>query len=276
MSRRRWAAQNDVGVGGCSLVDAITAANTDRQTNGCLPGSGADTITLPAGSTQLLTSGPYYSSGPTGLPVISSAIVIDGNGSTIARDPQAPPFRILVVDSVGDLVLQEATVTGGISSSMSGGSGGGIFNRGTTTLTNSTVSGNSASFDLFGAGSGGGVSNYGTLTLSSSTVSGNSAAGGGGGIVNFSSGTLTLTNSTVSDNTANSGGGGVFNYGDATVSLANSTVSGNSAGYDGGGLRNSGTLDPRQQHRIGKFCRLRRRRLAQFRDPDLHRQHGIG
>ena len=236
------AAQIDVGVGGCTLVNAITAANTDRQTNGCLPGSGADTITLPAGSTQLLTSGPYYSSGPTGLPVISSAIVIDGNGSTIARDPQALPFRILVVDSAGDLVLQEATVTGGISSSMSGSSGGGIFNRGTTTLTNSTVSGNSASFDLFGAGSGGGVSNYGTLTLSSSTVSGNSAVGSGGGIVNFSSGTLTLTNSTVSDNSADGSGGGVINYGDVTVTLANSTVSGNSAGSDGGGLRNSGTL----------------------------------
>ena len=190
----------------------------------------------------MLTSGPYYSSGPTGLPVISSAIVIDGNGSTIPRDPQAPPFRILVVDSAGDLVLQETTVTGGISNSMSGSSGGGILNRGTTTLTNSTVSGNSASFDLFGAGSGGGVSNYGTLTLSSSTVSGNSAAGSGGGIVNFSSGTLTLTNSTVSYNSADGSGGGVINYGDVTVTLANSTVSGNSAGSDGGGLRNSGIL----------------------------------
>ena len=53
------AARIDVGVGGCTLVDAITAANTDQQTGGCPPGSGADTITLPAGSTQLLRSGPY-------------------------------------------------------------------------------------------------------------------------------------------------------------------------------------------------------------------------
>jgi hypothetical protein len=39
----------------CTLVDAITAANTDTATGGCPAGSGADTIVLPAGSTQTLT-----------------------------------------------------------------------------------------------------------------------------------------------------------------------------------------------------------------------------
>ena len=37
--------------GGCSLINAITAANTDTATGGCPKGSGADTIRLPAGST---------------------------------------------------------------------------------------------------------------------------------------------------------------------------------------------------------------------------------
>ena len=55
------------------------------------------------------------------------------------------------------------------------------------TLTNSTVSGNSA-----GQYSAGGVSNYaGMATLTNSTVSGNSAADRGGGV--FNNGTLTLT-----------------------------------------------------------------------------------
>jgi len=36
--------------GGCSLINAITAANTDTATGGCPQGSGADTITLPAGT----------------------------------------------------------------------------------------------------------------------------------------------------------------------------------------------------------------------------------
>src|SRR5215831_1163588 len=38
----------------CTLVDAITAANTDIATGGCAAGSREDTIVLPAGSQQML------------------------------------------------------------------------------------------------------------------------------------------------------------------------------------------------------------------------------
>ena len=68
---------------------------------------------------------------------------------------------------------------------------------GTATLTNCTVSGNSA-----GYGGGGGLyNNGGTATLTNCTVSGNSAADGGGGCIN-AVGTTTLTNCTVSGNSA--------------------------------------------------------------------------
>src|SRR5262249_2332166 len=71
--------------GGCSLVDAITAANSDSATGGCIAGSGADTIDLPIGSTQTLTAvnntDPY---GANGLPVITSVMTIEGHGSTIS------------------------------------------------------------------------------------------------------------------------------------------------------------------------------------------------
>jgi hypothetical protein len=82
-----------------------------------------------------------------------------------------------------------------------------------------------------GNGPGGGISNSGgTVTLTNSTVSGNSATAGleGGGIVNFNGGTVTLTNSTVSDNSALFGGGGIFNVGGA-VTLRNTILAGNSA-----------------------------------------------
>jgi hypothetical protein len=119
--------------------------------------------------------------------------------------------------------------------------GGGIWNSGTLTMMNSTVSGNTATF-------GGGISNrLGTLTVIDSTVSGNSAEGcfagisgpcsGGGGIWN--SGTLTMTNSTVSGSTAD-WGGGIYNRGVPT--LTNSTVFENTAGLDGGGILNFETL----------------------------------
>ena len=99
--------------GSCTLVDAITAANTDTATGGCPAGSGADTIVLPVGSTQTLTSVNNSTYGPTGLPVISSVMTIVGQGSTITRASGAPEFRLLAVSSTGDLTLQETTVSGG-------------------------------------------------------------------------------------------------------------------------------------------------------------------
>jgi hypothetical protein len=67
-----------------------------------------------------------------------------------------------------------------------------------------------ASGGSFGAGLGGGIDNSGgTLTITNSTISGNSATGGlsafGGGIDHQNGGTLNLNNSIVGNNTANSG-----------------------------------------------------------------------
>ena len=106
------AATIPVGVA-CTLVDAITAANTDTATGGCPAGSGADTIVLPAGSTQTLTEVNNDTYGPTGLPVISGVITIAGQASTIVRDSGAPEFRIVAVNGTGELTLQETTVSGG-------------------------------------------------------------------------------------------------------------------------------------------------------------------
>ncbi|MEB3336634.1 MAG: CHAT domain-containing protein, partial [Leptolyngbyaceae bacterium] len=126
----------------------------------------------------------------------------------------------------GTLTLTSSIVSGNTASDR----GGGIANRysGTITLTDSTVIGNSASRN------GGGISNYGTLTLSNSTVSGNSTFQHGGGISNY--GSVTLSNSTVSGNSASDHGGGISNY--DSVTLSNSTVSGNFAATHGGGISN--------------------------------------
>jgi len=103
---------------GCSLVSAITAANTDTATGRCTAGSGADTIVLPAGSTQTLTavdnSDPVggFDFGPNGLPVITSAITIKGNGATIRRAGTAPNFRIFAIDTGGNLAVQRTKITG--------------------------------------------------------------------------------------------------------------------------------------------------------------------
>ncbi|TMF41403.1 MAG: hypothetical protein E6I32_20560, partial [Chloroflexi bacterium] len=138
----------------------------------------------------------------------------------------------------GTLTLTNSTVSDNIA--LFDG-GGGIDNLGTLTLTNSTVSGNRANFA--GGSKGGGIFNLGTLTLTNSTVSGNTVTHGyGGGI--FNGNTLSLNNSTVSGNSASSSGGGIFTNFEDTLSLTNSTVSGNSASgpNGGGGIDNEGTL----------------------------------
>jgi hypothetical protein len=103
-----------INVGGaCTLARALRSANSDTAIGGCTAGSGADRIVLPAGSTQTLTTvnnTAYYA---TGLPVIRTVIIIDGNGSTIRRGSSAPEFRIITVGSHGTLTLQDATVSGG-------------------------------------------------------------------------------------------------------------------------------------------------------------------
>jgi hypothetical protein len=141
----------------------------------------------------------------------------------------------------GTLTVSNSILSGN-SASSGLGSGGGIQNNGTLTINNSTVSGNTARGTASG-GLGGGIGNYGTVTISNSTITGNSVSGAfgagfGGGIGN--AGTATISDSTISGNVATAYGGGIFNEGNLTT-INNSTVSGNK-GYKGGGVANySGT-----------------------------------
>jgi hypothetical protein len=93
--------------------------------------------------------------------------------------------------------------------------GGGILNHveGTCTISDCTVSFNSAyyfagSASAAGGGYGGGISNGGSLTISGSTLSNNTASYEGGGIDD--GGTTVLNGCTVSGNRAGSSGGGLY------------------------------------------------------------------
>ncbi len=114
-----------------------------------------------------------------------------------------------------------------ISNGSTPGAGGGILNNGTLTVSNCSLSDNSASY-------GGGIYNSGMLWVSNTTLSGNSASYGGG---IYNSGMLWVSNTTLSGNSA-SYGGGICNYG--TVTVSNTTLSSNSAYYNGGGIYNNG------------------------------------
>ena len=107
--------------------------------------------------------------------------------------------------------------------------GGSIYNLGTLTIVNSTVSANTAGGI---SGGGGGIFSAGTLTIVNSTVSGNTASIGAGIDNAGDASTVTITNSTFSGNAASAYGGACFNGG--TLQIANSTISDNSASIGGG------------------------------------------
>ena len=140
------------------------------------------------------------------------------------------------------LYLSYCQVSGGVAEI-----GGGLYNAGTATFTDCTISGNNATGSS-GGGQGGGISNG---PLQSTAVAGrdrqhdrgNTAKLGGGGVYN--NGTATLTDSTIANNFANqeasllaSNGGGLDNDGTATVVAC--TISGNTTTAAGGGVYNGG------------------------------------
>ena len=129
-----------------------------------------------------------------------------------------------ITNNRGILNVSNTTFSG----NSAGNGGGGIFNGkstygsgGTVNVSNSTISGNTAN-------NGGGI--YGDGSITDSTISSNSASISGGGIY----GSGNITNSTINGNTANNGGG-IYGSGNIT----NSTITGNRASSVGGGIYNS-------------------------------------
>ena len=139
-------AQINSNDGFCTLREAIIAANTDTPSGvpvgECAAGNGADVIQMRASPNVHTHAGVDNSVfGPTALPVVRSAIVIEGNGATIERSSVfAPPFRLFAVAPGASLTVRDATVRGGSS-----GCGGGLYViDATLSLVRTTVSNNRA------------------------------------------------------------------------------------------------------------------------------------
>jgi hypothetical protein len=204
-----------------TLREAVAQANADADAGQ------SDTIAFDAsldGATITLTGGPLVLHGSGGTETVDG-----GNRITVSGNNTG---RVFTVDDGVTAVLTGLTIADGNATN---GSGGGIYNAGTLTLSASTVSGNFAT-------DGGGIYNGGgsSLTLSGCTLSGNSALYGGA-IENY--GTLALRNSTLSGNSATSYGGGLWSsaFAPAAVTLTNVTITANrdntaGLGGQGGGL----------------------------------------
>jgi len=185
-----------------------------------LASSGDSVMVAPATYTENLT-------------INISLKIIGSSAATTIVDGNQDSYPVFIISS-GRVVLSKLTIRNGWAD---GYQGGGVANTNgaTTTITNSTISGNTSDDN------GGGIFNSGKLTISDSTISGNTSveSGRGGGIMN--GGKLTISNSTISGNNAaeDGAGGGIMNQ--ATLTMNNVTISGNSASYYGG-IQNYGSV----------------------------------
>jgi hypothetical protein len=168
---------------------------------------------------------------PQTIKLTSGSLVLTDGATTTINGPGAnlltvsgnTAVRARVFDVTGAVTIAGLKISGGSAES---GSGGGIRNvGGTVSLTDCTISGNTAT------GTGGGVYNDGNLSMTGCTLTGNTATGTGGGL-NCTQNGGTLTNCTITGNSANKGGG-VYNS-TTTLLLTNCTVSGNTANQGGG------------------------------------------
>lgn len=192
------------------------------------------------------TSSPVYVTNGAGSPTI----VLDN--TTIQNSNTANPaifgggVSTLVQITNGSSVINNVA-NGSNSDPTTGnrrqGQGGGIYSAGSIEISNSTISGNTASNT--GSGGGGGAwAQSGSVTVTNSTVAGNSAtqaSSQGGGL--YSAQYMTITGSTISGNSVSGDGGGVYiNY---NSTITNSTIVNNTATGLGGGAWTGGIASPR-------------------------------
>jgi hypothetical protein len=207
--------------GAGTLAAAIASADTNNQANTISfePSVFNTPQTIILGGSQLElsdTGGLQTITGP------AAGVTVSGGGTS----------GVFQVDNGVTAAFFGLTISDG---SATGSSGGGLENEGIASLTDCTLSGNSAQF-------GGAVDNNGTghLTLVDCTLSGNSAQVHGGGLDNGSAATLVLDDCTISGNTAATAGGGLNNFGAAT--LTSTIVASNTSSSDASDIEGDGTV----------------------------------
>ena len=244
----------------CSLANAIRSANGNAQieesgdrdgNDDCEDGADPDDSASPpdTGDDIILLTADVTLTGQ--LPAITSRIQLEGDSHTISGDDKYRVFNV----SGGQLNLNEATLTNGLSADV----GGGVYvNSGSVSISDSAIK-NSRASDIGGGiyaidsnvdiadtefsgnatvkSHGGGlyfVSSTGlhTLDIVDSTFKKNAATEDGGAL-KTAGGIATIIKSTFVENTADEGG--AIESSETTLGITNSTFSSNSA-REGGGL----------------------------------------
>ncbi len=259
---------------GCSLREAITAANTDLPFGGCDAGSGIDTITIPAGTITFLLPGHEDDNISGDLDIYSSLNLVGAGMDKTTIDAAQMDRVIQIYGSVSNTVgITGLTLRNGRPPT---GGGGSLQNsQATVSLVRVQVTNNTTLTDYSCAG----IRNFdGIMTIDESIITGNTVGTSvspgydpiGGGICNLGLSMMSINHTTISNNHAGNkvnviateysvttgNGGGIFNYADLTIN--NSLIVNNSAGDisaqevsesynvaggNGGGIYNNGELN---------------------------------
>ncbi len=217
---------------GCSLREAIQAANTDKAFGGCPAGSGKDKIVLQDGLYVFERAGDEDANAQGDLDILTPMVIV-GKGMTATTIDANSFDRVFTVFADG-VKISKMKITGGAYNT----NGGGILTYKKLTLQKVHV------FENRTNGAGGGiavVAPNGSLTLKNSKLEENESEGHAGGIYNGNTTTivnsLLYRNRTLSNNTP---GGGITN--DGELKIVNSALSSNHAKGNGGGIWNRGPL----------------------------------
>jgi len=246
-----------VGNGGCTLNDAIRAANADAARGNCTAGDGADVINIPDNSIITITSPLASLTTPMTIETTTDSgnALIFGDGSS----------RVMRIANANNVSLRNITLSGGRLNALGSSGGAGILitnssvnlfnvhinantistgtkigagmkidNNSNVTIEQSTISNNQITLNLFGTDNarGGNIAVIDSiLTINNTTLSGclgpfavqNCAEKGSG--IYLDNSNLTLSNSllTFHENYDNLKGADIYAINNSSVVVNNST-----------------------------------------------------
>lgn len=214
----------------CSLREAIVAANLDSAYNGCVAGSGDDTIGFSVNGIIKLTSS---------LPVATKSLSVIGPG--VARlivdgNEQYRLFSLVTPAHNGSFLFSGFSLLDGATSTM-GESCAISLQYGEQIVIEKMVIGGMRKNVL---GAGGAIStNSSNLTVRQTTFFDNQTMEGSGGAIDAFNSTVLVEDSTFVNNHVNGTtevGGAISVSAQSSVTVRRSTFSGNSSGYIGGAI----------------------------------------
>ena len=184
-----------------------------------------------------------YDTGCLTVPAgITTTLNLDGHTINRNLTSATTDGHVIKIESTGSLTINN---NGYIKGGYNSGNGGGIYNEGSLTISESHIEYNNAT------GDGGGIYNSGTFIHNNGYINNNNATGGGAGVYN--SNVYTMTGCYIHNNAAIGDGGGIYNTNTGTLTISPdywNQIKENSVGEgrNGGGIYNVGSMSVSNIH----------------------------